>query len=817
MRPAAPVLVRVLGALAVALLAAGPVAAEPPRVRIASAAVGLPPGGREDPNAAPVCKFAAWAPVYVELEILGEVKEPAQLVVETPDADGIITTLAVPLDLAAASPGTTLRPRDLRMMPYLRPAAGTGETTVTVRTAAGAALSEPFRIRSLRPRDPLTYVVLSLGSRLPEFDLPKPTGTGEAELPPGGPLRGGRVELTAIADFDLLPDQWFGYDAADLVILNTGTGSDDLVKRLFNPRIGGPRLQAFWEWIGRGGRLVVAVGGNAGLVKQLPALDFLPYTVNPNAPTRPVTRLPLYWAARESSQTSTLNGVLALKGGATFPLANLVPKPGHAGRVVSPPAGRQAEDREIVAAQAGYGLGRVTVIGFDLDRPPFTEFSRQAEFWDWVLREGGSSRASVGSEGKPRPPTAGPTDDENEVAVAVRAHLDTFDDVPVVSFGAVALLIVLYLLLIGPVEYYFLRRVLGRLELTWLSFPPIVLTVCVAAYLTAAAVKGRELRVNKVDVIDVVAGTDPLTGKPGGSVYGTTWCTVFSPRIDTYTIGVTPAEGWTRPGETGDSLVGWVGGPRTGRASLLRRRYGYHVGAESGVIADALENVPIQVWSTKSFAANWAGAIDPASPVVESRLEHPPGDPTRAVGTFVNRMPFAAVTDCVAFYAGQAYPLGTILSGQEVRLILDRGLPAAQWLQEHGQLAELLGRVQGSGAATAGRPGSAPATSAASGNRLPLWGLLFHEASLRNEEGAVPRNASFRRLDQSWRLAPDNRDEVIVVGRVLPPPGPAEALFGGPASPSRIWLKALPGHGDRPAVPGTGRQETYVRLYLPIK
>jgi hypothetical protein len=222
------------------------------------------------------------------------------------------------------------------------------------------------------------------------------------------------------------------------------------------------------------------------------------------------------------------------------------------------------------------------------------------------------------------------------------------------------------------------------------------------------------------------------------------------------------------------------------------------------------------VWSTKSFAANWAGAIDPAAPVVESRLEHPPGDPTRAVGTFVNRMPFDALTDCVAFYAGQAYPLGTIVSGQEVRLILDRGLPATQWLQERGQLAELLGRAQGAGAATAGRPGSAPTASAASGNTLPLWGLLFHEAALRNEEGVVPRNASFRRLDQSWRLAPDNRDEVIVVGRVLPPTRPAEALFGGPASPSRIWLKALPGPGDRSPIPGTGRQETYVRLYLPV-
>ena len=50
----------------------------------------------------------------------------AELVVETPDADGVVTTLAVTLDLARARPGTTLSARDLKVLPYLRPAGGTG-------------------------------------------------------------------------------------------------------------------------------------------------------------------------------------------------------------------------------------------------------------------------------------------------------------------------------------------------------------------------------------------------------------------------------------------------------------------------------------------------------------------------------------------------------------------------------------------------------------------------------------------------------------------------------------------------------------------
>src|SRR5262249_5456013 len=185
-----------------------------------------------------------------------------------------------------------------------------------------------------------------------------------------------------------------------------------------------------------------------------------------------------------------------------------------------------------------------------------------AGFWDWVLREGGADRASFGSSDEPT--NTRPTGDEAEdnTAVALRRHVDTFDGVPVISFGWVAVFIVLYILLIGPVEYFFLKKVLGRLELTWVTFPVIVITVSAAAYFTAYSIRGRELKVNKLDIVEV----DPASGR----VYGTTWFTVFSPRIDTYTVGVTPAEGWTTGDEEpGSTLVGWVGSPSGGRAGLV--------------------------------------------------------------------------------------------------------------------------------------------------------------------------------------------------------------------------------------------------------
>lgn len=804
---------RMLLAATVLLLCVHPGSGNDFPVKITAARVGLPvgqPNHRDDP----ISRFACWAPVYVDLEVAGPVDGPTELVLEAPDSDEITTTLAIPLDLAGLSGSLSLP--SLGKLGYVRPA-GVGEVTLTIRESGGGkSLSEPYRIRSLRPRDPLTYVVLTLGASPAAFELPKPAGAA-ADPSPGH--RGGRVELGTITDVAQLPTKWFGYDSADLVILHTGRGATQFLDRLFGA-VTAPadqqRRAALIEWVKRGGRLVVTVGENAKEIARWPALrELLPVEV---AGTREHEKLGLYWGARESSQTSMFSGALVGKEG-KFPIASLSVRPERPARILIPPPDRRGEKDDILAAQRPLGLGRLTVIGFDLDQAPFSDFAHGPEFWDWVLREGGANRASAGSEGKPRPGGGTLTEEEDEVAVALRTHIDTFEGVPVVSFGWIAFLIVLYILLIGPVEYFFLKRVLGRLELTWITFPIIVLTVSLAAYFTAYSIKGRDLRVNKIDLVDV----DPTSGR----IEGATFFTIFSPRIDNYTIGVTPNEGWSNETELEGTVIGWVGTPRGGRASLLRRNYRYHSDGDS--IADGLEKVPVQVWSTKSFVARWSAAIkptllDPApNDPVNRRLEHP-RDPDLAsgvTGTFVNRLPIPVLSSCVAFYAGQAYPLpgGTIRKGETVRFVFDGGSLSADWLKKESKLDELLSLASAASDRAAPVKGAIQSGPTAPGGPRPLLGLLFHEASLTYGEGVIPRNASLRRLDQSWRLSPENRNEVILVGRVAPPVGPGEATLAGADSPTRLWLRELPGSGGRTPMPegSTGRQETWVRIYLPVR
>src|SRR5262249_20247759 len=139
-------------------------------------------------------------------------------------------------------------------------------------------------------------------------------------------------------------------------------------------------------------------------------------------------------------------------------------------------------------------------------------------------------------------------------------------------------------------------------------------------------------RINKVDVVDV--------DLHGGHVYGNTWFTLFSPRIQNYTIGVEPGTGWG-PEEKDPKkyapFVSWMGRPdegygRGGSQGLFRRAYNY-APASSG-----LEGVPIQVWSTKTFSASWYRPVAEKE-LIDADLTIAKNDPNKVSGTITSHLP----------------------------------------------------------------------------------------------------------------------------------------------------------------------------------
>src|SRR5208337_4236626 len=109
--------------------------------------------------------------------------------------------------------------------------------------------------------------------------------------------------------------------------------------------------------------------------------------------------------------------------------------------------------------------------------------------------------------------------------------LETFD-VPVIHFGWVTLFILVYILIVGPLDYFVLKKLFKRLELTWITFPTLVILISVLAYLIAYRAKGDGLRINKIDLVEYDLAN--------AQAYGRSWFSVFSPRIQKYTLGQEP-------------------------------------------------------------------------------------------------------------------------------------------------------------------------------------------------------------------------------------------------------------------------------------
>ena len=77
-------------------------------------------------------------------------------------------------------------------------------------------------------------------------------------------------------------------------------------------------------------------------------------------------------------------------------------------------------------------------------------------------------------------------------------------------------------------------------------------------------------------------------------------------------------------------------------------------------------------------------------------------------------------------------------------------------------------------------------------------------------------NTSLRYLDETWRVG--NKDEAILLGCLAPVQGQAEDVTRNPTSVTRLWLGKLPGGGEsRPSLAGNLKQDTYVRVFIPVR
>jgi hypothetical protein len=487
------------------------------KVSFRSVRVGYPPGphsGNPDevPMGArsPMFKAGGWTPVVVDVQNTGRYDPsndgPATVSVETNDSDDMTNTYSAPLPPFDEGGSSSV-------MLFTRPGSRFSEMTIRIQ-AKGRDLCSAHQ-QSYTGLDANQLLYLAVGSRLPGLKLPGPENQPQYASP--------RAEISLMTRVTELPTIWFGYGSADVVIL--ATSDRDFVTALIGDQSG--RRAALAEWVRRGGSLIVTAGrnrdqfaGSAELQALLPMAIEGPYVANHHA---------FRWK----------------EGGVPIeePLAHSDDKPVEFTRF------RKRDDRELrvlvdgpeaspLIVQGPYGLGRVTLVGLDIDQRPVRGWDGEKLFWEQLLLRSGP-RIATPTHGNQMGFGRFGGDAADEMLQGVVNRMDQFEGVPVISFGWVALFILLYILVVGPLDYLFLKKVVKRLELTWITFPTIVLAVSAAAYFTAYHLKGSDLRINRMDIVDYDFQTK--------QVYGRSFFKIFSPRIQKYTIGVTPSDGWVGP------------------------------------------------------------------------------------------------------------------------------------------------------------------------------------------------------------------------------------------------------------------------------
>ena len=721
-------------ALAWALMAgaASPVRAAEPPVSIENVHVGFPIQGQD------VYEVGAWTPVWVDLKA-GPAGFQGLLEVLVPDNDGTPTSVHRGVAVPAGQMAT--------FAAYTRPGRSAAEFTVQVY-AEGER--RPTASKDVKPGGdalpPGQSLLLTFGKAAGIEDVPTATGLGADPNSPNG--QSSSVAVASVRVPEGVPGQWYGYGAADVVVLN----SND---RAAVDALDGLKGEALMEWVHQGGHLVVALGEGWQALAGGPLGALLP--------ARPKGRLQLTDPGALEAFADSKIPLIA--GGARMTVTQLEPVEALGGRAldVSVPSP--------LVVRGHYGFGRVTVVGLDVDRKPFSDWPDRKDFWVRVLdlrRQAYDSVAAAAGTA----PVAFRQSSVLDLSGYLHTKLEQFAGIKLVPFAYVAGFVFLYILLIGPGDYFFLKKVVRRMELTWITFPLIVATVSLLAYFSAYAIKGTELKLNKVDALDI-----DQTGKRP-QARGTTWFTLFSPKDRDYDVAIAPlpldadpaAPAPASPSRS-EVLLSFFGAPEgpfgmnaRGGLSLATRPYAYG----PADTPRTLEGVRVPIWSTKSFLGRWSGAIAPA---VATELQH--AGPDRLSGTVTNLLPHRTLRGAIPghgamlIYGKQYYDLGELKPNQVVPV---------------GELTPLILSSEVDRIRDNKLPGyvnQAPRYDQPMSNATPaelVFEAMFADSS--GTGGARVVNQPLRYLDLTGQLALDRPMLVAAVD------GPAAALDLGEGAPT---------------------------------
>lgn len=297
-----------------------------------------------------------------------------------------------------------------------------------------------------------------------------------------------------------IPDHTAALDSADVLILNN---VDTLA-------LSEAQRQAIRVWVLGGGHLVLS-GGPGARLTAAGFEDFAPAHVGATLQNGSVARLRDLLAPNSVEVSSDLSSSVSISPTALkpedliAPLVTLVPATNDAHSLVASNDTALIMRREI-------GRGAVDQLAFDPTLAPLRDWQDERFVFAGFLGSDLSATSVIGA-----------LQSQSSALNAARA----LPGAALPSFLVIAGYLLLYVVAIGPLNFYILRR-LRRLSWAWFTIPGTVVIFAVVGYATGFRLHGNEPQVLRLSVI---SGDAQVSAARSLAIVG-----VFSPRRTTLDV-----------------------------------------------------------------------------------------------------------------------------------------------------------------------------------------------------------------------------------------------------------------------------------------
>lgn len=547
-------------------------------------------------------KLGRWTPVAVDVTTTKGIN--VNLSVEVIDSDGHpVTVPFAELDLA---------PAEKHRLYGVFKSGRVGSPVVVRIHSDDIVIAE----RTLRPsaeadselQPGLRQSVLFVAALGPVPGFEQLAAAGEFTLP-GSETRV-PILLKQLESSSSLPVDALGLDALDVLIISEGYDLSPEADRVVR------------DWVHAGGHLIVTTGEHVEKYRNSPLAKWIPVTVSAQSQLRSLSGLESL-----SGRSEALNLM-----GRSIPAAQLEPGPFATLAV--------AGVNNPLVVRAAYGFGKVTFVGIDLHQPPIVGWGPLVDVSRRLMSTERKRQISTHRTERGQLSHSGVSD----LATQLRAAEDHFPKVKRSTSWTVMGLLALYLVLVGPLDYLVVNRLLGRPAWTWVTFPLLVVVAVGASSWAARTSNGNQQRTNQIQLLDF----DEVSGIGRGRA----WMSVYSPETRRYDAKFEPqAIAMQNGGSAAGLRLSWDGAPEDGFGGLYRSggvaigRAPYHLATDSSAVPD----LPVAIWSSKCLAARWQ--LHDQDPV-DSKLESTSAGSLR--GTFTHHLP-GPLMDWFVAYRDRVY------------------------------------------------------------------------------------------------------------------------------------------------------------------